>query len=129
MILVKHALVEGSFLRFLVVGVCNTLFGYAIFAGLIFFHIHYAIAMFFSTIVGIVFNFFTTGRMVFKNKKNSLFFKFIFIYGVVYLLNILFVAELNNFLHDLYFNGAISLIMLSFISFFANKYYVFKECA
>jgi putative flippase GtrA len=54
-----------SFVRFLAVGVLNTAFGYAFFALLVWAGLWYPAAAAASTIGGIVFNFNTTGRLVF----------------------------------------------------------------
>ena len=118
---------KRQFILFIIIGGLNTLFGYTIFALFIFCKLHYTIAVLFSTILGIIFNFFTTGRVVFKNKKNHLFFKFVLIYGILYLINISIITLLNKISNNLYLNGAISIATLSIISFFSSKYYVFKE--
>jgi putative flippase GtrA len=52
-----------SFVRFLAVGVLNTAFGYALFALLVWAGVWYPAAA--STIGGMIFNFNTTGRLVF----------------------------------------------------------------
>ena len=117
---------KKQFFSFLVIGGLNTLFGYGIFSSFIFLKFHYTAAMLFSTIIGVIFNFFTTGRFVFKNKKNSLFIKFLITYTMLYLLNILIVSLLNKISYDLYFNGAVSIIASAFVGFVANKYFVFK---
>ena len=52
-------------IRFLGVGVLNTVFGYSVYAALIFAGLSYLIALFLSTIAGVVFNYFSFGRIVF----------------------------------------------------------------
>ena len=49
----------------------NTLFGYSIFSILVFFKIHYSLALLIATILGVIFNFKTVGIIVFKDGKNS----------------------------------------------------------
>ena len=51
--------------RFLVIGAVNTAFSYVIYALLVLIGLHYSLATLISTILGIIFNFFTTGRIVF----------------------------------------------------------------
>lgn len=119
--------IKRQFVLFLIVGGVNTLFGYTIFALLIFLGLHYIWAVLISTIVGVVFNFFTTGRIVFKNKKYSFFLKFTVLYAFLYIVNICLIALLNLIHHNLYINGGISMVILAGVSFAFNKYYVFKE--
>ena len=77
-----------SFIRFLVIGGINTLFGYGVFAVFILVGLHYVLAMLFAQICGIIFNFKTTGTVVFKNRNNRLIFRFFGVYLITYLLNI-----------------------------------------
>lgn len=78
----------AQFLRFLAVGLLNTAFGYAVYAIAIFASLNPALALACATVCGVVFNFFTTGRLVFRNKAASLFPRFVIGYGVVYLVNV-----------------------------------------
>ena len=48
---------KKQFFSFLIIGGLNTLFGYGIFTFFIFINFHYTVAMMFSTIIGIIFNF------------------------------------------------------------------------
>jgi putative flippase GtrA len=75
-------------LKFLAVGLLNTLFGYSIYAGLVFIDLPYLIALFLATVVGVVFNYFSIGRIVFSARGGWLAFgKFIAAYVVVYVVN------------------------------------------
>ena len=74
---------KNQFFLFLVVGGINTILGYAVFALLIYLGLHYALAVIIGTIVGILFNFKTTGGIVFKSKDNRLIFKFFAVYGII----------------------------------------------
>ena len=56
---------KHKFVRFLLVGVLNTLFGYFSFATLIIIGLDYKLAALLATIIGVLFNFQTTGRLVF----------------------------------------------------------------
>jgi len=57
-----------QFVGFLAVGVFNTAFSYAVFAALVWAGMAASIGLLLSTVTGIVFNFFTTGRLVFGNR-------------------------------------------------------------
>ncbi len=120
--------IDSKFIKFIFVGGLNTFFGYSVFAFFIFLGCHYSIANIFSIIFSIIFNFFSTGRIVFKNKNNSLFLKFFTVYlttwvtstGFIYLFKHLF----NN---NLYFTGFLIIIPNAILSFILMKYFVFKN--
>ena len=76
------------FLKFLMVGGINALFGYLTYALLIFLSFHYVLAALLSTVLGVLFNFNTTGRLVFKSRDNKLLFKFVGVYLIILPLNI-----------------------------------------
>lgn len=116
---------ENQLIKFLLVGIINTLFGYSIFALLILLEVHYLLASLLSTIAGILFNFKTIGTIVFKNKDKGLIFKFFMVYTAVYLFNISFLRILNGLNINMYFSGGIVLIPLALISFILNKKFVF----
>jgi len=117
---------EYKFFRFVVVGVVNTIFGYSLFALLIYLKFHYSIAVLISTIIGVLFNFKTTSRIVFKNDKNHLLFKFILVYVFTYFLNIGLIKLLIYTKLSMYLIGAICIVLMSVISFLLNKVFVFR---
>lgn len=75
------------FARFLVVGLANTLFGYSVFYLLLRPGLAPTVALALATIVGALFNFLTTGRVVFENSDASRLWRFVGVYGVVYVFN------------------------------------------
>jgi putative flippase GtrA len=77
-----------SFVRFLAVGVLNTVFGYGFFALLIWAGLWYPVAAALSTAGGIVFNFNTTGRLVFGNRDSSVFWRFVGVYALSYVVGV-----------------------------------------
>lgn len=116
-----------KFIRFLLVGALNTLFGYGLWALLLYIGLHYTVASAISTVAGILFNFKTTGCLVFENKNNRLLLKFLMVYGLIYLLNIalLYGFELLNI--NLYLAGLTVLLPLAFLSYMLMRCFVFKE--
>ena len=115
------------FIRFLVVGGINTLFGYAIYSIFILLNTHYAIASLLATICGVIFNFFTTGRIVFRNKNSSLIFRFFLVYGITYLVNLLALNRFKAADFNMLAAGAIMLVPSAILSYFLNKKLVFQE--
>jgi len=114
------------FILFLFVGLLNTGFGYGLFALLIFLKIHYALASLIATIIGIIFNFKTTGVIVFRNRNNYLIFRFFVAYGITYLLGLLFLYVTNYFKINNYVGGAAWLLPGAIISYFLMKSIVFR---
>ena len=108
------------------VGGINTLFGYSAFALFIFMGVHYALASFLSTVLGVLFNFKTTGVLVFQNKDNGLLFRFFGVYSVVYVCNVLMLKVLGEVGVDMYMAGAVVIVPLAILSFVLNKLFVFE---
>ncbi len=119
-------ILQKTFVKFILVGILNTAFGYTIFSLLIFLKCHYSLAMLLATIIGILFNFKTTGKFVFANTNNKLLFKFILTYGVVYLTNIMTLKVLLLFTENIYLAGAVSTIAAALLSYLLNKEFVFQ---
>ena len=111
--------------RFFLVSGLNTVFGYGLFAILIFVGLHYPYALLASTVAGIIFNFKTIGVLVFGSRNNLLFFKFIGVYFITYfcslgLLNLFVFFDVN-----LYLGGAILIIPMGLFAFVLNRKFVF----
>lgn len=117
---------EYKFFRFIIVGIVNTAFGYALFALLIYLKFHYSIAVLISTILGVLFNFKTIGEIVFNNKSNRLILRFGMVYFITYWLNVFIIFIFKKVISEnLYLVGFLALIPVALITFFLNKYFVF----
>jgi len=114
------------FIRFLFVGGINTLFGYFVFSVFILLQIHYSIASLLATILGVLFNYFTTGRIVFNNSDSKLLIKFFGVYGITYLINLLFLKIFDSYQVNMLVAGAILIFPMAFLSYFLNKTFVFR---
>ena len=118
---------NNNFIRFLFVGILNTIFGYSLFAIFIFFNMHYSLAVLCSTILGVLFNFKTIGKLVFGSHDNSLIFRFVAVYIVIYILNISFLWLFKYLgFENMYINGVVLLAPLTVVSFVLNKKFVFR---
>ena len=117
---------DWLFVKFILVGILNTAFGYLVFALLLFLGLHYTLAVILSTVAGVLFNFKTTGTHVFKNHNNKLIFKFVAVYTITTTLGIIILrmAELAHI--NLYLAGLVSTGICAIISFLLNKNWVFK---
>lgn len=114
------------FIKFLLVGGLNTAFGYLVFALLIWLGLHYSLATFLSTVIGIVFNFFTTGRLVFQNSDNGLIFRFFTVYGVYWVINVsaIWLVTLTGYT-NLYVIGIALVLPCAMVSYVLMKVFVF----
>jgi len=112
-------------LLFLLVGGINTLFGYSLYAILLYFHLHYALASLLATIGGVLFNFKSTGVIVFKNHNNRLLYKFIAVYCVTYSFNIGCLKIFATFNANMYIAGAILVLPLALFSYVLLRKFVF----
>ena len=114
--------------KFIFVGILNTIFGYSLFAFFIYLGLYYPIAVLLSTILGVLFNFKTIGRLVFDSNDNGLIFRFILVYAITYLLNIFFLWLLKKLgSENMYIDGFALLIPLAAVSFLLNKFFVFSR--
>lgn len=112
--------------RFLLVGVMNAAFGYGCFAGFLYLGLHYSAALLLATIVGIGFNFKSTGALVFGSKNNKLIFRFIAGYGVVYGANVAGIAALKLLGIEPYLAGMALIVPMALLSFVINNRFVFN---
>lgn len=124
-----YNLSDRRFFKFLLVGGINTLFGYSLYAFFIFLNFHYSLAVLFGTVIGVLFNFKTTGKIVFKSSDNSLLFKFVGVYAVTYVINVSCLKVCDLFKMNMYFAGAILILPVALVSFMLQRRFVFTEGA
>ena len=113
--------------KYLLIGGVNTVFGYCVFAFLLFIGIHYSLAVLGATILGVLFNFQTYGRFVFKNHSVSFLGRFIFVYTIIYFANILLLLLFERLVFNLYYSGALAIPFITYLGFILNKRYVWKK--
>lgn len=116
---------DFRFLKFLVVGVVNTLFGYSMFALFIWLGITYSIALILSTVAGVLFNFKTIGQLVFSNRDNALLIRFIGVYTIIYFVNLYSLKALLGLHWNVYVASALLVVPMAILSFILNKTLVF----
>ena len=124
---------KHRFVRFLLVGVLNTIFGYFLYGTLILIGLDYKLAVLLATILGVLFNFQTTGKLVFGSKNNKLIFRFVLVYVVTFLLNVealRIVDAIDIGIEQktkMLIAGAILVLPMAVISFILMKLFVFRE--
>lgn len=116
-----------QFIRFLLVGVLNTAVGYGLFAAFTLLGLHYAVAAALSTVLGILWNFQTIGRLVFKSRDRSLIFRFTTVYVITYVLNVgALRVLLATGVHVLAVQAALVLPMAA-VAFVLHRRFVFRR--
>lgn len=120
-------LAHSTLVRFVAVGVLNTAFSYVLYAGLVLAHIDYRLALTICSAVTIVWNFNTTGRLVFGNRRQALIFKFVVGYGGIYLVNLGLLVLLARLGVGELARQAFALPVVVACSFALNRGWVFRD--
>ena len=121
-----HVLLKHRFLRFLLVGVVNASFSYAVYALLLFAGLQFALANFLAMVCGILFSFQTQGRLVFENKDQRLIWRYAFFWCLLYVCNIALIKLMLMGGLDAYSAGALALPVMAMLSYFMQKLLVFQ---
>jgi putative flippase GtrA len=116
-----------QFLRFLVVGAINTLFGYSVFAGLVLAGMPPVPALVLTYVVGVLFNFFTTRRFVFSRAPRASLLRFIGAYVVIYFFNLGLFKAFEMAGAPPLVAQALCLPVVAVFSFFLFKFQVFRD--
>ena len=125
-----NSFTDKTFLRFLIVGVINTLIGYAIIMFL--FHLiglSYSLSYFLSYMVGIIISFFLNRQFVFFSQKNKLteFIKFIIAFCIAYgasYLGLRFIVEYHLINTNIAFFAG--MVIYSLLFYLLNRHMTFK---
>ncbi len=125
LLIAKTFKIDIKFLKFLIVGAVNTLFAYSIYSLFVFVGLKPNSALFFQYIIGVLWNFKTTGVLVFKNNNNKLIFKFIISYVFTFAINSILLKILTNILND-YLAQFVLILPIAIVSFLIFKFWVFK---
>jgi len=111
----------------LLVGVLNTAVGYSLFLIALWAGLHYSAAIALATILGTLFNFKSTGVIVFQSHDHARLLRFVMVYGLVYAVNVVGVATLLQFGLQAWFAGLLLLLPLALLSYVLNSRYVFAS--
>jgi putative flippase GtrA len=122
-------LFDPRIIKFLSVGLLNTVFGYAVYASLLFVDVPYLTALFVATVAGVIFNYFSFGRMVFQDHGGWFVFgKFVVAYGAVYVANATLLRALTkDFLFSPYVGQVICIPLSVLLSWLLMNYWVYKK--
>ena len=117
------------FLNFLKVGFLNTFFGYSIYVTFLFLGFSFRISLIISTILGVLFNYSTFGKFVFRYSLNfKSLFKFIFLYVIVYFINfylLLFLSKTTNLVP--YIGQVVCIPFVILLNWFVLNFWVYEK--
>lgn len=120
--------IKNKFIRFVFVGGLNTAFGISVYCLMIWIGLSYVWATMISQVLGVLFNFMTTGRLVFENQDKRLIFKFILNYIFTYFVNVgINKASQLAFNCSAYTSGIIACLLTALISFFILSRFVYYK--
>lgn len=108
------------------VGALNTCVGYTLFALLVWLGLPYMVAIGLATVMGVCFNFQSTGHFVFKGAPMSRLGYFFGVYGVIYALNVIAMAALLHIGFNIYIANALIILPLALIAYVLQQKFVFN---
>lgn len=129
----KRVILDRQKFLFIIVGMCNTIFGYSVFALLIYFfssRISYQLILVLSYPIAITNAYILHKLFVFKTKGNILkeYLRFSVTYFVVFVINFFVLPLLVEFLYfNIYVAQGLILIVNVIFSFVMHKNYTFKK--
>lgn len=116
----------GQLIRFYQAAAINTLFGYGVFALLIWLGLNLYVAQIVAQVLGVSFNYFTYSRHVFRDRTASKG-SFVLAYAGNYLVNLALLAAFSQVIASPYVAGFAATIAASVINYLALRSLVFRR--
>jgi len=122
---------DKTFMRFVFVGVLNTIIGYSVI--MVLFHIiglTYGVSYFLSYVIGVIISFFLNRQFVFFSKNHKLyeFFRFLIAFFISYIISYIFLyffVEYQILNENIAFFAG--MVIYSTLFYFLNKHITFKQ--
>ena len=114
-------------LSFAFVGALNTALAYALFAAFIYAGWHYTVATLVAGVLSVLTGYKAQRRYVFSFRGDSRLLRFSLVFVAIYALSIGIqgaLSDLGGISH--YVSGAVATVVCAAVSFFVNRYYVFR---
>ncbi|WP_405051584.1 GtrA family protein [Silvimonas sp.] len=112
--------------RYYQAGLLNTAFGYSSYAAFVWFGANIFVAQLASHVFGMIFNYITFSRHVFRNSKpNNI--RYIISYAGNYFLGLGILFMVSRIVSSPYLAGILTIIIVSFVNYFLLRYFVFKR--
>jgi hypothetical protein len=117
-----HRLTE--IFRYYQAGAVNALFGYSIYAFLVWLGLNIFASQLVSHLLGVAFNYATYSRHVFRGAGPAKV-RFIMSYGVNYFINLSALCVISIWVHSPYLSGLSAIILTSVLNYFLLRHMVF----
>ncbi len=122
---IAPCLFKNRFMRFLLAGGVNTLFGFAAYSLAIIAGAEVWLALLIGMLLGTVFNFFTTGGFVFREILPARFPRFVLCYLLVYVINLQLIELIFIYSNNKILSQAILVFPMAILSYFLMARMVF----
>lgn len=119
--------IPNKFIRFCFVGCLNAGFGYGVYCLSVLLGASVWLATLISNILGVLWNFITTGNLVFENKDKKLIVRFILCYVANYFINTGAVYMFTHIGCNDYWAGLLATPIAAICSFFLLKFIVYRK--
>ena len=117
------------FMRFLIVGGLNTLFGLGAYSLLVYLKLPLWLALLGGNLSGIAFNFFSTGGLVFRDLSTRRIPRFVLAYLIVYSVNLALLHAASGMLQKPLLAQVVLTIPMAILSYVLMSRWVFKADA
>jgi len=114
--------------RYYQAAVVNTLFGVGMYSLFVFLGLNMFVAQIVSHVLGVVFNYFTYSRHVFRESRSNKAYFFLS-YAANYVVSLGTLLVVSRFVHSPYIAGLIATFLVSIINYFVLKNIVFRTKA
>ncbi|WP_395400049.1 GtrA family protein [Pseudoduganella sp. UC29_106] len=112
--------------RFCLVGVLNTAASYGLYCLLLAVGLNYVFASLGSLALGIIFSYTTHSALVFRQTSRDRFLRYLALWAALYGLNVAILTVLLDVGFGPYLAGAINLPLMVLLSYFAQRFFVFR---
>lgn len=123
----KHNLLSRRFIRFLFVGGLNTVFGFLVYSLFALTPLATWLVLIFSSLAGIIFSFFSTGGLVFRDLGLQRVPRFVLCYAVIVAIYSQLIAWLIPVCGDRICAMAIIVLPMSVLTYLAQAWFVFNK--
>lgn len=120
---------RNRFIRFLLAGGINALFGFAAYSIFIIAGMPVWFALLAGMLLGTIFNFFTTGGYVFRELSVRRFPRFVICYLLIYGINFMLIELISVWLNNKILSQAIFIFPMALLSYFLMVQFVFSKRA
>jgi putative flippase GtrA len=120
-------IVKNSFSRFLIVGGFNSLFGFSVYALFALTAMETWKVLLISNFIGMLFNFFTAGHIVFFDTRISKMPRFLLSYITIYVVYLVLINWLEPIVDNRITAMAIIVVPVAVATYFIQKFFVYRH--